>query len=65
MLPPFKKPKLYITDKLHLVKVDIYVNMWCAVQNSNLRPSPRQGDALPTELTAHLRIIITKPAKLF
>ncbi len=25
----------------------------CAVRNSNPRPSPRQGDALPTELTAH------------
>ena len=25
----------------------------CAMEDSNLRPSPRQGDALPTELTAH------------
>jgi hypothetical protein len=28
---------------------------WCAVRDSNPWPSPRQGDALPTELTAHLR----------
>ena len=28
--------------------------MWCAIQDSNLWPSPRQGDALPTELTAQL-----------
>ena len=25
----------------------------CAIQDSNLWPTPRQGVALPTELTAH------------
>ena len=30
---------------------------WCAVQDLNLRPSPRQGDALPTELTARVKTI--------
>ena len=37
--------------------VVIFNIILCAVQDSNLSPFPRQGNALPNELTAHPSII--------